>query len=423
MAKGGTGGSAPQLEADKYLQSLMSQFNGTVDSLHKAAAWYLGFVLVLTVIAVSTKDAALLMAQGTSLPQINLSIPVTLTFALGPYLFLIAYIYVASRLRVAEQLRSDVEAEFANLGLDPPTKAKLSRLLTDTPFIRQGDETDARQRLGGLLGDLVKGPLPLIVLMILEISGIRLQNLALTLAQQLAVVLLVAALLWRSFQRYTGRRTAWLRRRAAPAVVGVVLVFLWASIPSPDDWALLTSRAYDTGTDEGDPVALCNAAKWSTCVGWVVADPLDMAVCPTIGWGCRYMRLYWLKLGAAPDPDGVHAISGIDLHERSLRFADLDGADFSEADLSSADLRGAFLRSANLASADLDKTRLECSHLHAADLGCQEDGGDGGDNALKAELCRTLATHVTGTVQWACRIKGEPPTAAVVMTAGKVIPR
>jgi len=73
--------------------------------------------------------------------------------------------------------------------------------------------------------------------------------------------------------------------------------------------------------------------------------------------------------GRAP----VIALSGADLNDVNLRYADLTGAnlaasDLSDADLSDADLTGANLGNADLGNADLAAAILSDADLHSADL-------------------------------------------------------
>jgi len=130
--------------------------------------------------------------------------------------------------------------------------------------------------------------------------------------------------------------------------------------------------------------------KWSEAY----QQPLDLALCPALHWGCRYLTVdhrtlvghVWTSraitdLRAEPRGDlkkSLAAIEGIFLRARTLRFAKFDesrvyGADMIRADLShatfsEADLSGANLFGANLSRADLSWANLSRADLLQADL-------------------------------------------------------
>ncbi len=116
----------------------------------------------------------------------------------------------------------------------------------------------------------------------------------------------------------------------------------------------------------------------------VIDNPLDVALCPSLKWGCRYLRVDHRTLvehvwdekamadlrGGSADQAKLAAIEGLVLRDRSLRFAVLDESESSlfAADLIDADLRQASLRNARLRGAKLRRTQLQGAHLYAAGL-------------------------------------------------------
>jgi uncharacterized protein YjbI with pentapeptide repeats len=111
-------------------------------------------------------------------------------------------------------------------------------------------------------------------------------------------------------------------------------------------------------------------------------NPLDIVFCPSLRWGCRYLRVdhrtlvdhVWddkamadLRRGGA-DQAKLAAIEGVVLRERSLRFAVLDESSLFAADLIGADLRQASLQNAGLPGAKLVRARLEGADLTEAQL-------------------------------------------------------
>jgi hypothetical protein len=151
-------------------------------------------------------------------------------------------------------------------------------------------------------------------------------------------------------------------------------------------------------------------------------QPLDLVLCPTLQWGCRYLTVdhrtlvghVWKQEAIADlragkgEPRGqidalfgkkvgvrdlLAAIEGVVLRDRSLRFAKFDesrlyatdminsdlsrttfkltqlqGANLLGADLSVANLSRANLSSANLSSANLSGTDLRGANLSRANL-------------------------------------------------------
>jgi len=113
----------------------------------------------------------------------------------------------------------------------------------------------------------------------------------------------------------------------------------------------------------------------------MVRSPLDMLVCPTLTWGCRFLRVehrtlidnVWdnkaiveMRAGSADQTQSLASIEGVVLRDRSLRFAVLDESRLFAADLQRADLRGASLHSVSLPGAKLMLTRLENAYLRDA---------------------------------------------------------
>jgi hypothetical protein len=118
--------------------------------------------------------------------------------------------------------------------------------------------------------------------------------------------------------------TRWAKLLWAPAIViGLKLVYLNVA-PAEADVGLVRSVA----TPE---------ATWGYLTR-VLRQPLEVVLCPSLKWGCRYLRVdhrtlvdhVWddkamadLRRGGA-DQSKLAAIEGVVLRDRSLRFAMLD---------------------------------------------------------------------------------------------------
>jgi hypothetical protein len=160
------------------------------------------------------------------------------------------------------------------------------------------------------------------------------------------------------------------------ACVGLPLVFvlnlLYLNVPGAGAAARLADRK----------------PKWDEAY----RQPLDLVLCPTLHWGCRYLTVdhrtlvgkVWKQEAIADVRAGIDvkkalfAIEGAFLRERSLRFAkfdesrlyaaDLIGSDLQGATFKEAQLQGAILAVANLSRADLSRADLSGADLSEANL-------------------------------------------------------
>jgi hypothetical protein len=111
-------------------------------------------------------------------------------------------------------------------------------------------------------------------------------------------------------------------------------------------------------------------------------QPLDVVLCPSLSWGCRYLRVdhrtlvdhVWdekamadLRRGGAGQVK-LATVEGLMLRDRSLRFAVLDGSSLFAADLIGTDLRAASFQNASLLGAKLSKTSLQRAVLSETQL-------------------------------------------------------
>jgi len=124
-----------------------------------------------------------------------------------------------------------------------------------------------------------------------------------------------------------------------------------------------------------------------TAITWryltdVLGQPLDVVLCPSLKWGCRYLRVdhrtlvdhVWDEkamadlLRGGADQVKLAAIEGLVLRDRSLRFAILDDSRLFAADLIGADLRSVSLKNAGLLRAKLSNALLQGADLTGAQL-------------------------------------------------------
>ena len=145
------------------------------------------------------------------------------------------------------------------------------------------------------------------------------------------------------------------------------------------------------------------AALWAALKN-AASQPLDLAACPWLGFGCRFLRLdHRTLLANSPPADILVRLStgtsddlekdlahfeGLFLRERTLRFADLRMSKLYAADLNETDLRGAKLNGAWLQGAQLGFSKLQDAHLRRAEFkGAQLFGAQlQGANLYQAQL-------------------------------------
>jgi uncharacterized protein YjbI with pentapeptide repeats len=159
----------------------------------------------------------------------------------------------------------------------------------------------------------------------------------------------------------------------------MVMDLAWLSVPGPESdtvqasilsyrWPLFRNTNHD---------------EWLMVLVNLPRQPIDLLLCPYVGWGCRFLTVtyrpvvakvwdaktyVYLRSGADADDNHLAAIEGMSLRERTLRFANLTGSELFAVDLTGADLRHATLQYAVLKRAKLNHARLQGADLFDAEL-------------------------------------------------------
>jgi uncharacterized protein YjbI with pentapeptide repeats len=166
-----------------------------------------------------------------------------------------------------------------------------------------------------------------------------------------------------------------------------------------------------------------------------VQDPLDLLLCPTVKWGCRFLRADHRLLvdkvrddkalgilrnriskqteeeAFAEHARALAAIEGVFIRDRSLRFLVLDESRLYAADLIEADLRGASLAIASLIGANLRAANLSRADLSQADLrGANLNFAFLRDLDLRGADLR--GAHLVGADLWRADLRGADLSAA-----------
>jgi uncharacterized protein YjbI with pentapeptide repeats len=376
-------------EPPKYLASLIAGVN---DGAKAAQAGALFFALVgvyLLATAFSASDEDLLRGRTVTISQIGATMPVSFSFAIAPFVFVFLHIYTLVRY---DMLAANVRQFLAELQRTVPWEVDRERcrqLLANVEFIQALVAPPGwRKWVWRLLIRAVIAVFPVIVLLFVQINALRYQSELITRVQQVGLCLDLFALVLFFYgaplDGSTPQRESWVAEAGhwaklfwLPAIVMGLNVVYMNVVPTEADVRLVR---YD-----GPPEELRNRPllqRTQQYLADALDNPLDVVLCPSLKWGCRYLRVdhrtlvehVWddktmadLRRGSA-DWAKLAAIEGVVLRDRSLRFAVLTESSFFGADLTDADLRKAHLSLARLPGAQLLGTLLQGTNLSAASL-------------------------------------------------------
>jgi hypothetical protein len=363
-------------EPPKYITSLIAAINDGAKSAQTGAFAFALIGLYLLATAFSATDEDLLLDRTLAISQLGAQIPVTVSFAMMPILFVALHVFTLIRY---DMLAANVRQFRADLATMVPVEADRERsrqLLANVEFI-QGltapPGSALRSRLFGFVAWVVIAGFPVIVLLAVQTNALRYQSEIVTNVQRVSLLADLAVLFWfynrQRRQRATNPDTLsialrrWGRCLWLPVIV-VMADWVWLDIPGPDAETVGSSYHFQ---------------------GWKAAayQPLDLFLCPEFNWGCRFLRVdhrtlvgkVWdskaiVELGAGQPltTERRASFERVFVPGRTLRFAELLESRFYAADLSRADLTGADLTGADLGGANLHHAYLGSANLHHANL-------------------------------------------------------
>jgi uncharacterized protein YjbI with pentapeptide repeats len=387
-------------EPSNYLTSLIASINDGAKSAQTGALAFTLVGLYLLATAFSTTDEDMFLQHTMPVSQIGVQVPVVFSFAIAPLvlLFLHAYTLIRYDMLAANlrQFRTDVLASVP-LEVD---RERCRQLLANVEFVQMRTAprgSSLRSALYRLVALLVLAGFPVATLLAIQISSLRYQSDAITTTQQVSIAFDLALLLWFFLRhRLRGNQPGdpfrlgrlWYLPAYVPPVLILILDPLYLNVPGANNQTVRN----------GD-----NGPKWSEAY----EQPLDLVLCPTLQWGCRYLTIdhrtlvghVWRPEAIADlraekgeshgiidalfgknvsAKDSLAAIEGVFVRNRSLRFAkfnesrlyaaDLIHSDLRRATLWSTQLQGANLSGADLREADLTRADLSVADLSVADL-------------------------------------------------------
>jgi uncharacterized protein YjbI with pentapeptide repeats len=370
-----------EFEPPKYLATLITAVNDGGKAAQAGALFFALVGIYLLATAFSATDEDLLLGRALTISQIGATLPITFSFAIAPLVFVFLHIYTLVRYHM---VATNVRQFLTELGRTVPSERDRERcrqLLANIEFIQalvvQPGSLQYSPVWRWLVWWMVAG-FPVFVLLLVQINALRYQSEFITLLQRLILLIDMFALVCffhrnplREFS--SQRRLALTRRWARLCWLPLAVIFL----------NLLYLNVVPVQAD----VEMVRYARPPEQMHKFLADalnqPLDVMLCPSLNWGCRYLRVEHrtlinrtyddkaineLRSGGAHTTDALTAIDGVVLRNRSLRFASLEAISLFAADLTNSDLRKANLAGANLQGARLDRARLEDAELSLARL-------------------------------------------------------
>jgi hypothetical protein len=381
-------------EPPKYIQSLIGAINDAAKAAQTSALFLLALGLYLVATVISTTDEDLLRGTAVQLSQLGVRTPV----ALAPTIFLFLHVHTLIRFdMLAANLRL-LTAELARAVPLAADRERIRALLANVEFVQflaAPPGSPFRSPLFRFMAWLIVSALPVGVFLAVQISFLRYQSEAITTLHQLCLALDLAALSWFHLRLWLAGR----KRRVIPAAAFWGRMALNAALPL---LVLASAVVYagvpsaNTTTVSSGPVSNLrrNIAKayeessllagaWTTLRN-AASQPLDLAACPWLGFGCRFLRLDHRTLLANTPPADVLVrlrsrknddlekdlahVEGLFLRGRTLRFADFTESRLYAAELKQADLRRAILSSAHLQGAGLVAAQMQGANLQSAKL-------------------------------------------------------
>lgn len=300
--------AAESFEPPKYIDALIKAINDGARAAQAGLLFLSLVALYLLATSFATTDEDLLLNRTTVISQIGVAVPVLSSFLLAPLVFLALHAFALIRY---DMLAANLRHFNAELAQSVPLKADRERcrqLLANVEFVQALTAprgSPLRSLLFGPVAVIMFGLVPVLVLLALQISAVRYQNETITNFQRAAVfgdLLLLAWFAdrfcirsrlslrnWRGAGVAVRRTSGWL---AASVLVALVVYsdLRFVRIPDPDNAAdvdtVTRGRASDVDTvtsgRNGWPVF------WSEAL---IRQPLDLGLCPRLGWGCRFLRV------------------------------------------------------------------------------------------------------------------------------------
>jgi uncharacterized protein YjbI with pentapeptide repeats len=377
--------AAGRFQPSPYVASLIAAINDGAKAAQGGALLFLLVGVYLFATAFSASDEDLLLGKTVTIAQVGTSLPVAFPFAIAPLVFVFLHIYTLSRYdMLAANLRHLLNELEDEVG-EPSDREDCRQLLANIEFVATLSAppgSSLYSRFWPWLFRIIVVVFPVTVLLLVQVNSLRYQSALILWAQRGWLALDLTALIW-FFRRNALNGSVWPNDTSERA-------WRWARLVSPPVAILAVNLFYmnivpadanPTFIHYLPPSELRDFTQLSRYLGAFVREPLDAFFCPTLSWGCRYLKVQrrtlvekvWnskamaaLRSPETTSAQGLANVEGFDLSGRSFRFAMLNDTRLYGANLTNADLQGAILLGANLSGATLLDANLQDAHLEEA---------------------------------------------------------
>ena len=351
-----------------YISKLIGAINDGAKSAQLGAVAFVFIGLFLLATSFSATDEDLLIGKSISISQLGgVAVPVALSFGFMPAIFVALHLYTLIRFDLLMQNLRHFQAELrATVPLEKDRQSCL-QLLANTEFIQAQLKPEASLVFRWTYRFML-AVFPVGVLLLVQLSSLRLQDDVVNIIHHLAIALDLLLLVWFFWRQKASSDSLlrWLVAHGRFVVPVAVLGFdlAWCHVPSVKATTVGPGRQAETLVQ-------------------LLAQPVDLLLCAHVKIGCRYLAVpgrplvgrVWdsnsfveLRAGEALNAKRRAAFDPLVLQGKRLRFADLSGSQLFAVDLSRAELQGASLFRAQLQGAWLDRAQLQGASLDRARL-------------------------------------------------------
>src|SRR4051812_22362526 len=186
-------------EPPKYITSLIAAINDGAKSAQTGALAFAAIGLYLLATAFSATDEDLLLDRTLAISQLGAQIPVTVSFAMMPILFVALHVFTLIRY---DMLAANVRHFMTALEMMVPLAADREhcrQLLANVEYIQSltaPPGSPLRSRLFGFVAWVVVAGFPVAVLLAVQINALRYRSEMVTIVQRVSLLVDLAALFW-----------------------------------------------------------------------------------------------------------------------------------------------------------------------------------------------------------------------------------
>ena len=259
-----------------YIGKLISAINDGAKSAQLGAVAFVFIGLFLLATSFSATDEDLLIGKSISISQLGgVTVPVVLSFGFMPAIFLALHLYTLIRFDLLMQNLRHFEAELrAHVPLQRD-RDRCLQLLANTEFIQAAVQPEASFVFRWTYRFML-AVFPVAVLLLVQLGSLRLQSDVVNIVHHITILLDILLLIWFfRRQRPSGDSVLrWLFKRGRFVLPVLVLGFnfAWCRVPSAEETTVGAGKQADSFIE-------------------VFLQPVDLLLCPHVGFGCRYLSV------------------------------------------------------------------------------------------------------------------------------------